>query len=56
VAPVTIREGGQHPNFARASQNVAAAAVLLDMLPPPSANGVDMLYYQLGQILTIAAA
>jgi hypothetical protein len=56
VTPAISHEGGggQHPTFARASQNVAIVATLLDMLPPPSIDGVDWLYHQLGEILTIA--
>jgi hypothetical protein len=56
VAPTISCEGGQLPTLARASQNMALAAVLLDMLPPPSADGMDMLYYQLGEILAMFAA
>jgi hypothetical protein len=41
--------GGQHHAFTKASQNVAAVATLLDMLPPPSVDGVDRLYCQLGR-------
>jgi hypothetical protein len=41
VVPTIIHEGGQRPAFTRASQNMAAAAMLLDMLPQPSADGVD---------------
>jgi hypothetical protein len=44
VAPTTSRERGQCPAFARASQNVAVAAMLLDMLHPPSVDGVDKLH------------
>jgi hypothetical protein len=42
---VTIdREGRQLPTFARASQNMAAMAVLLDTLPAPSTNEVGEVY------------
>jgi hypothetical protein len=46
VTPILSHEGGggQHPAFPRASQNVAVMAMLLDTLPPPSTDGVDMLY------------
>jgi hypothetical protein len=39
-------EGTSRPTFARASQNVAAATVLLDTLPAPSSDGVDKVYDQ----------
>jgi hypothetical protein len=44
--PTTSREGGeaQRPAFTRASQNMATAVTLLDMLPAPSTNTVDMLH------------
>jgi hypothetical protein len=45
--------GGLRPAFARASQNVAATAMLQDTLPPPSTDGVDRFYCQIGEILTI---
>jgi hypothetical protein len=35
---------------------MVAAATLLDTLPAPSTDGVDRLYHQLGEILTIATA
>jgi hypothetical protein len=35
---------------------VVVVATLLDTLPPPLAEGVDRLYYQMGEILTIATA
>jgi hypothetical protein len=35
---------------------VVVVATLLDMLPPPSIDGVNKLYHHLGEILTIAAA
>jgi hypothetical protein len=56
VAPAISCEGGQHPAFARASQNMAIALALLDMLPPPSTDGVEWLYHELGEILIIIAA
>jgi hypothetical protein len=45
VAPTISHEGGggQRPAFARASQNVVAAATLLDMLAAPF-NKVERLY------------
>jgi hypothetical protein len=46
VAPTISREGGgQHHTFARASQNVAAMAMLLDTLLAPSTTEVDKLYH-----------
>jgi hypothetical protein len=48
--------GGQHPTFARASQNVAVAAALLDTLPTPSTDWVDKVYQQLKNILNITTA
>jgi hypothetical protein len=42
------------PTFTRASQNKAVAAALLDTLPMPSTNGVDGVYHQLKDILSIA--
>jgi hypothetical protein len=47
MAPAINSEGGQRPAFVRASQNAATRATLLDTLPAPSADGVDMLYRQL---------
>jgi hypothetical protein len=47
---------GQRSTFAQASQSVAAAATLWDTLPPPSADGVNRLYHQLGEILAITTA
>jgi hypothetical protein len=44
------------PTIARASQNMAAVATLLDMLPAHSTNAVDKLYRQLGEILAISTA
>jgi hypothetical protein len=49
-------EGLPHPTFARASQNVALVAALLDTLPAPSIDRVDKVYYQLKDILGIATA
>jgi hypothetical protein len=49
------REGTQDLAFARASQNVVAMAMLLDTLPAPSADGVDMVYLHLMDILGITA-
>jgi hypothetical protein len=40
--PLTAMRG-RRPTFARASQNVAAVAMLLDMLLAPSADAVDKL-------------
>jgi hypothetical protein len=41
----------QLPSFARASQNVVAAAALLDTLPAPSTDGVGEVYHRLRNIL-----
>jgi hypothetical protein len=49
------REGTHHPALAKASQNVAASAVLLDTLPALSTNGVDRVYHRMKYILGIAA-
>jgi hypothetical protein len=38
----------------QASQNVVAAATLLDTLPMPSIDGVDKVYHQLKDILDVA--
>jgi hypothetical protein len=59
VTPAISREGGgggECPTFTKASQNVATTDMLLDTLPPSSTEGVDRLYCQLGEILTIVAA
>jgi hypothetical protein len=48
-------EERQLPTFARASQNVAAVVVLLDMLSAPSTDGVGMVYQQLKNILGTTA-
>jgi hypothetical protein len=46
VAPTISHEGGgQRPTFARASQNVVAAATLLDMLAAPFTDKVERLYH-----------
>jgi hypothetical protein len=54
VAPAICHEESYCLTFARAGQNVAATAMLLDMLPPASTDEVDRLYHQLGEILAIA--
>jgi hypothetical protein len=57
AAPTTTHErGGQHPTFAKASQNVVVAATLLDTLPTLSIDAVDRLYHQSGEILAITMA
>jgi hypothetical protein len=43
-AAVINREERQLPTFSRASQNVAAAAALLNTLPASSTDGVDKVY------------
>jgi hypothetical protein len=45
VTPAISCQGGRGgcPTFNGASQNVAAVATLLNMLPPPSTDGVDRL-------------
>jgi hypothetical protein len=45
--------GGHHPSFTWASQNVAVAATLLVTLLAPSTDGVDKVYQQLKDILSI---
>jgi hypothetical protein len=55
VAPAISREGGQRPTFARASQNVAVAAMLLYTLHAPFVDEVEKLYYRLGENLAIVA-
>jgi hypothetical protein len=55
VTPTISYEGGQRPAFAKASQNVAVVATLLNTLLPASAVGVDKLYQHLGEILAIIA-
>jgi hypothetical protein len=44
---------GACPAFTRASQNVVAVATVLDMLLAPSADVVDMIYYQQGRDLRL---
>jgi hypothetical protein len=56
VTPAINQEGPPHPTFVWASQNVAAAAALLDTLPAPSTDGVDKVYHQLKHILGVTAA
>jgi hypothetical protein len=57
VAPAISHKGrGAALAFARASQNLATMAMLLDTLPTPSVDGVDRLYHHMGEILTIAIA
>jgi hypothetical protein len=53
VTPTISQKGGQHPTFARSSQNVVTAAMLLDTLPAPFTDEVDRLYRHLGDILAI---
>jgi hypothetical protein len=48
-------EGMSRPTFARSSQNMAEAAVLLDTLPAPPTDGVNKMYRQLRDNLSIAA-
>jgi hypothetical protein len=48
--------GGGRPAFAEARQNVVTAVVLLDTLPTPSTDGVDVVYRQPKDILSIATA
>jgi hypothetical protein len=54
VATTINREGLLRPTFARASENVAVAAEILDTLPVPSSNRVDRVYPQLKDILSVA--
>jgi hypothetical protein len=56
VAPAKNRERGQWPTFARASRTVAAVAMRLNPLPPPSTYGVDRLYRQLAEMHAITTA
>jgi uncharacterized protein YqfA (UPF0365 family) len=44
IATAINHECTPRPTFARASQNMVAAAALLDTLPAPSTNGVDKVY------------
>jgi hypothetical protein len=46
----------QLPSFAKASQNVASTAALLDTLPAPSTTRVGEVYQWLKNILGTAAA
>jgi hypothetical protein len=46
-----VRGGGWYPTFTRASQNVVAAASILDSLPTPSFDEVGKVYQQLKDIL-----
>jgi hypothetical protein len=55
VATAINREGAPCPTFTRAIQNMAAVAALLHTLPTPSTNGVDKVYRQLKDILSIVA-
>jgi hypothetical protein len=48
--------GGGSTTFFWASQNMTAAAALLDTLPTPSTDGVDKVYQQLKNIFIIAIA
>jgi hypothetical protein len=43
------------PSFARVSQNMVAAAILLDTLLAPSAHGVGEVYQRLRNILGTTA-
>jgi hypothetical protein len=54
IAATINHDGTPHPTFARASQNMAAVTVLLHTLPAPATNGVDKVYCQLNDILSIA--
>jgi hypothetical protein len=54
IATAINHKGTQDLTFARASQNVATAAALLDTLPTPSINGVSKVYRQLKDILDVA--
>jgi hypothetical protein len=56
VTTAINREGMQHPAFARASQNMAAAVAFMHTLPAPSTDRVDMVFRQLKDILGIATA
>jgi hypothetical protein len=47
-------EGTPCPTIARVSQNVPAAAMHLDTLPTPSTDGVNKVYHQLRDILSVA--
>jgi hypothetical protein len=56
IAAMINREEAQRPAFARASQNMAMAATLLDTLHAPSTGGVNKVYHQLKDIIGITAA
>jgi hypothetical protein len=45
VAIIINREGMSSPTFARASQNVAVIAALLNTLPAASTDRVDKVYH-----------
>jgi hypothetical protein len=51
VAAGINHDGAQCPIFARASQNMTVATVLLDTFLTPSADGVDKVYHLLKHIL-----
>jgi hypothetical protein len=55
VAAAINHEVPLRPTFARASQNMATAAALLDTLPAPSTDWVDRVYLQLKDIHGVAA-
>jgi hypothetical protein len=55
VTAAISHEGTQCLAFARASQNVATAVVLLDTLPAPFTDGVDRMYHQPKEVLSIAS-
>jgi hypothetical protein len=54
-ATAFCQEERQLPTFTRASQNMAAVAAHLDMLPAPSIDGVGEVYRRLKNILRIVA-
>jgi hypothetical protein len=56
VAATINRDGVQCPVLARASQNMAVAAAVLDTLPAPSIDGVDKVYHQLKDIRSITTS
>jgi capsular polysaccharide biosynthesis protein len=55
IATTINREGTQRLTFAMASQNLATAASLLNTFPASFADGVDKVYHQLKDILSIIA-
>jgi hypothetical protein len=55
VATAINHRGTTHLTFARASQNVAAGAMLLDTLLAPYTDGVRKMYHQLKGFLNVAA-